>query len=165
MFFASIFRHLGFHETGCVVEGHGWDVSYGHILRCPVVLGLLFWVLCESGVTSVESFVERKCPWQSTQLRDGVQVCHIGPSMHLTVGDRRPHLAPHFKALCLPEHASESYFPGLPTMQSPKSMKGQPFIQARKEYTWNLSFCLFAFGEVIKTALIISKQPTFPQHS
>lgn len=140
---------------------------WAHI-KTPSGPWVLFWVLCESGVTSVESSVVRKCLWHSpllsTQPRDSVQVCHIRPNMHLTVGDSSPHLACHFKAFCLPEHASESYFPGLLTMLSPKSMKGHPFIQARKEYTWTVSFCV-CLGEVIKTALIISKQPTFPQHS
>lgn len=78
--------------------------------------------------------MERKCPWHSPllspELGDRAQVCHIRPGVHLTIGDSRPHLASYFKAFCLPEHASESYFPGLPTMQSPKSIKGQPFIQA-----------------------------------
>lgn len=56
---------------------------------------------------------------------------------------------------------SEFYFPMLQTMQFPKSTKGQAFIPGLKEYALGSFPFLFSFGEVIKTALIISKQPTF----
>lgn len=129
-------------------------------------LGSLGLLLChlEGSMSSV--------PGPPAEAPVGRKGIHCAPGLCMDGSARRPAYAapitpavpvwpPTSKLPTFLNMHSEFYFPMLQTMQFPKSAKGQAFIPGLKEYALGSFPFLFSFGEVIKTALIISKQPTF----
>lgn len=135
---------------------HGHDLSSGQTLRCPGSLGLLI----------VSMGPQQKPPWKGKGLHSATgtvngQVCHIRPPCTAPVTTAVPVGLSTSKLLAFLNTHSEFYLPALRTRQFPTSTEGQAFIPGLKEYALGSFPFLFSFGEVIKTALIISKQPTF----
>lgn len=158
MFSASIFLVCEAPLQDWLYGEHGQNISSGQTLGCPEVFEL---VLCPL-------FIKVECSWD-TSRKKGIlfhrivrgPVCHVKPPYAVPVMTAVPVWLPTSKLLAFLNMHSEFYFPVLQTVQFPKSTKGQAFIPGLKEYALGSFSFLFSFGEVIKTALIISKQPTF----
>lgn len=143
---------------------HGHDVSSGQTLRCPGSLGLL--IVSSLNQSWVSMGPQQKPPWKGKGLHPATatvsgQVCHIRPPCTAPITTAVPVWLSTSKLLAFLNTHSEFYLPALWTRQFPTSTEGQAFIPGLKEYALASLPFLFSFGEVIKTALIISKQPTF----
>nr|KAF6358457.1 hypothetical protein mPipKuh1_010285 [Pipistrellus kuhlii] len=114
--------------------------------------------------------VDRECPWGTSRSPHGEeratgtvsgQVWPMGPPCPAPITTAVPVWLSTSKPLAFLNTHSEFYAPALRTRQLPTSAEGQAFIQGLKEYVLGSFPFLFSFGEVIKMALIISKQPAF----
>ena len=90
--------------------------------------------------------------------------------MHLTTEDNRPHLLPTSKPFVFLNTLPSRIFQGCKPLGPLRTGKVNLLSWPERStlgtfpFFFFFFFFLFAFGEVIKTALIISKQPTLIKH-